>query len=148
MIIIRCTVPEIWSLRDRICCYFGPLFRFLPFTPLTSRKIKILKKWKKKRPADIIILQMCTINDHNVMYGSWDMEHNRQFFLPFWTIFCPFIQQVTTEKNTRRYHHFTQVHQKSWSYAILFILTYGVWECNFYFSFWTIFCPFTPLIRE
>ena len=22
-------------------------------------------------------------------YGSWDMEHNREDFLSFWTIFCP-----------------------------------------------------------
>ena len=28
--------------------------------------------------GDIIILQMCTINDNHMMYGSWDMEHNRQ----------------------------------------------------------------------
>ena len=26
------------------------------------------------------------------MYGSWDIEHDRQFF---WTIFCPFIPQTT-----------------------------------------------------
>ena len=31
------------------------------------------------------------------------------------------------EKNARRYHHFTQVYQKSWSYAILF-LRYGAWQ--------------------
>ena len=28
---------------------------------------------------------------HNhMMYGSWDMECNRQNFLSFWTISCPF----------------------------------------------------------
>ena len=42
MTIIWCTVPEIWSVTDRIF-YFGP---FLHFYPLTTQKIKILKKWK------------------------------------------------------------------------------------------------------
>ena len=62
---------------------------FCTFTPLTTWKIKILKKMKKT-PGDIIILHMCTINDNHMMYGSWDMEHNRHNFLSFWTIFCPF----------------------------------------------------------
>ena len=48
-------------------------------------------------------------------------------------------------KKAWRYHHFTQVYQKSWSYAILF-LRYMVCDgCNCYFSFWAIFCPFTTL---
>ena len=34
----------------------------------------------KKMSGDII-LHMCTINENHVMYGSWDMEHNRHFFL-------------------------------------------------------------------
>ena len=63
---------------------------FYPFTPLWTEKIKILKKWKKI-PEDIIIFQMYTINEHHMMYGSWDMECNRQNFLSFWTVFCPFI---------------------------------------------------------
>ena len=33
---------------------------------------------------------MRTINDSHLMYGSWDMKCNRQNFLTFWTIFCPF----------------------------------------------------------
>ena len=83
MTIIWYMVPEIWSMTDTIFC---------PFTPLTTQKNKILKKWKK---------------------------------------------------NTHRYHHFTQMHQKSWSYAILFLRCD---ICNCYFSFWAIFCPFTPLL--
>ena len=29
-------------------------------------------------PGDIIILHMCTKNYDQMMYGSWDMVHNRQ----------------------------------------------------------------------
>ena len=42
--IIWGTVPEILSETDRIFCHFGPFFFN---TPLTTRKIKILKQWKK-----------------------------------------------------------------------------------------------------
>ena len=117
---------------------------FCPFTSLTTKKIKILKKWKKHREilslythmyhkwqpydvcflryglwqteffvtldcflpfyppknpknqnfemkktsGDIIILYMCTKNDNDMMYGSWDMECDRQNFLSFWTVFA------------------------------------------------------------
>ena len=33
------------------------------------------------KPEDNIILQMCTINDSHMMYGSWDIKCNRQFFV-------------------------------------------------------------------
>ena len=68
---------------------------FCPFRPLTTRKLKILKL--KKTPGDIIVLHICTINDNHMMYGSWDMERNRQNFLSFWTIFRPF-NPLTTWK--------------------------------------------------
>ena len=32
----------------------------------------------KKTPEDIIILQMCNINDSHMMYGSWDMQCNEK----------------------------------------------------------------------
>ena len=62
---------------------------FCPFNPLTTQKIKILKKWIKK-PGDIIILRICTINDNHMMYGSWDMERQTTRSLWFWTAFYPF----------------------------------------------------------
>ena len=37
----------------------------------------------EKTHGDIIILHICTINDNNMMYGSWDMEHEGQDFLSF-----------------------------------------------------------------
>ena len=42
---------------------------FCPFTPLWTQKIKTLKKFLKT-PEDIILLQMCTINDSHLMHGS------------------------------------------------------------------------------
>ena len=46
---------------DRCNCYFSFWAIFCTFTPLTARKVKILKKWEKT-PWDIIILHMCTKN--------------------------------------------------------------------------------------
>ena len=37
----------------------------------------------KKTLEDVIILQMCTINDSHMTYVFSDMECNRQFFLSF-----------------------------------------------------------------
>ena len=83
-----------WNIR---CVRQKPLSSwaiFCPFSPLTTQKIKIEKL--KKTPGDIIILHICTINDNLFMCGSWDMEHDRQNFLSFWTAFCPFTMHHMT----------------------------------------------------
>ena len=75
--IIRwCTLPEMWCVTDVIVISHFELFILYPFIPLTAQKIKILKK-KKKRPWDIIILHKCTEKYDQMMYGSWDMVHDR-----------------------------------------------------------------------
>ena len=104
---------------------------FYPFTHLITQKTKILKNLKKTS-GDIIILHKSTINNHYMI--SWDMKHDWQFFLSFWTVFCPFTPLTTWKikilknwKKPWKNHHFTQVYQKTWSYAILF-LRYGIWQ--------------------
>ena len=51
----------------------------------------------KKLAGDIIILHMCTKNHNHMVYGSWDMECNRENFLSFSTVFCPYTP-LTTQK--------------------------------------------------
>ena len=87
-----------WDMvSDRCNCYFSFWAIFCHFTPLTAKKIKILKKWKKG-PRDIIILHMCTKNYDRMMYGSWDMVHDRcNCYILFWAIFCPFAH-LTAQK--------------------------------------------------
>ena len=107
---------------------------FCPFTPPDNPKNKNFEKMNKRR-GDIIILHMCSIDENHRMYGPWYMEPDRQNFLSFWTVFCPFTILTTAKikilknwkKNTWRYYHFTQVYQKSWSYATLF-LRYNAWQ--------------------
>ena len=55
------------------------------FTPLTTHKIKIFNKWKK--PLEI---HKCTINDNNIMYSSWYMEHDWENFFVILDYFLPF----------------------------------------------------------
>ena len=75
-----------YGVRQAEC--FVILGYFLPFQPpdnLKNHNFKI-----EKTSGDIITLHICTINDNHMMYDSWDMDRNRQNFLSFWTIFCPF----------------------------------------------------------
>ena len=107
--------------------------------PQQFRKSKL---WKNEKITyRYCHLHMCIINDNHMMYGSWDMEHGQQTCLSFWTIFCLFtpppqpsppplatqkIKILKNEKNAWRYHNFTKLYQKSWSYATL-LLRYNVW---------------------
>ena len=70
-------------------------------------------------------------------------------YFSFWTIFCTFITltariiKILIKKNTRRYHHFTQVYQKSWSYAIQF-LRYGAQRMEVLYFIFGYFLTFHP----
>ena len=104
----------------------------------------------KKIAGDIIILHMCTKNHNHMMYGSWDMECDRQNFLSLWTVFAllpPYGPKKSkfwkNEKNTWSYYYFTNVYHK-WQSCDVQFFRYRVQQTKF-LSFWTVFCPFTPL---
>ena len=87
-----------------------------------------------------------------MLYCSWDMVHDRCNYFSFWAIFYIFTPLTSPKnqnlkkkkkKNTRRYHHFRQVHQKSWSYDILF-LRYDAWQMYLLFFISRYFLPFYP----
>ena len=106
---------------------------FFPFAPLIPQKIKM-----EKVPGDTIILHMCTTNDNHMVHSSWDMEHNGQNFLSFLDHFLPFLSYQSKNskfwknlKNTWRYCRYTQVYQKSLSYATLFLRYDGNFELFF-----------------
>ena len=96
---------------------------FLSFWAI-SRKSKF---WKNEKSSwRCFHLHKCTINDNHMIYGFWDINCNRQIFLVIFGHFLPFYPpkmkiSQNWKKNTWRYHHFTQVFQKSWSQAILFL---------------------------
>ena len=65
-------VPQIWSATDRIFCHFGLFFVLLPPNNPKNQNFEKMKKKKQKtkKPRDIIMLHMFTINDNHMMYGS------------------------------------------------------------------------------
>ena len=69
------------SSWDMVCnrynCYFSFWTIFYPFNPATAKKNQNFEKMKKKH-GHIIILHTCTKNYEQMMYGSWDMLHNRR----------------------------------------------------------------------
>ena len=147
MTIIWCMVPEIWSAKDRIS-HFGPFFTLFTPPPSNNPKNQNFEKLKKL-PGDIIILHTYTINDNHMIYSSWDMKHDVQNFLSFWTVFCLFTPYNPKNQN------FEKLRKKPGYIIILHMCTinynymmYGSWdiECDWQnvLPFWTIFCPFTP----
>ena len=107
---------HIWFLRYRAQWteFFIILNHFLLFYPTNNKENQNFERMKKAH-EDIIILQMCTINGNNMMYGSWDMDHGRQIFLTVWTIFCLFILSNNPENKN---------FEKMKNYQILSLYTY------------------------
>ena len=109
---------------------------FCPFTPLTTWKVKILKNWKKHLEilsfymcVPQIMIRWCTVPEIRWMTDVIVISHFGLFFaLSFHFPISPKNQNLKKKlKNAWRYHHFTIMYQKSWSYAILF-LRYGAWQ--------------------
>ena len=129
---------------DMVCdgynCCFSFWAIFWSFTPLTARKMKISKQYKKT-PVDIIILHKCSRNQDHMRYYSWDIVCDRcNCYFLIWVIFCPFTSPSPPpqtipkmkiwkkwKKKKKTWRYFTQVYKKSWSYAVLF-LRYGIWK--------------------
>ena len=158
------------SSWDIVCvgcnCYCSFWVIFSPFPPLTAQK---MRTWKKHREISFntsvpkIMIICYTVPEIWCVTDVTAIFH-LGYFLPFYP--SNSLKKENFKKNEKnknkkikinppkttttttiawRYHHFTQVYQKSWSYAILF-LRYMVCDgCNCYFSFWAIFCPFTTL---
>ena len=111
------------------------------------------KATKKKKTLETDILHKCTIDDNHMIYGSWDINCNRQFFLSSWVSFCAFTvlkaQKMKVSKKIKM--------KTPGDIVILHKCTktrdhrlYCSWDmvrggCNCYFSFWAFFYPFTPL---
>ena len=87
-----------------------------------------------------------------IYYTVPETQHVRcNFYFSFWAMFCPFTTLTAWKKkiskkwkNASGYHQFTQVYQKSWSHAILF-LRYGTWQMKiFHFGLFFVLLPPPP----
>ena len=114
------------------CFWFWAIF--YPFTPYQPKKCKFQKmKFTQVYIPKIMIICM--------LYCSWDMVCDGCNCFSFWAIFYPF-NPYQPKKCKFQKMKFTQVYQKSWSYAILF-LRYGTWHVIiFHFGlFFTLLPP-------
>ena len=80
-----------WDIRHDGQSFLSLFFSFDPPNNQTNQTFEKMKRI----PGDSFILHLSTTNDNHMMYGSWDMEHNRQNFLLFWAIVCAFIPLTT-----------------------------------------------------
>ena len=138
------------SMTDRFFCHFGLFFALLPPNNPKNQNFETMKK----TPGDIIILHSCTINDNHMMYGPWDIEHDEQNFLSFWSIFYCFTplttQKIKILKNWNgKSRDIIILHKCSKNHDHMLYFSWDMVRnrCN-YFSFWTIFCTFTPLTAQ
>ena len=69
-------LTKIWNVTDIIFCHLRPFFALLPHC--WPRKFKFGKMYKTT--GEIILLQICTINQDHIMHGSWDIMCKGQSF--------------------------------------------------------------------
>ena len=94
---------------------------------------------------------MCTINQNHMMYGSWDIEHNRYNFSHFKWLFALLHpnnpENQSFEKMKKKKH--LEILSFYTSAPKIMIICYTVPEiwymADCYFSSWVTFYHFTPL---
>ena len=134
------------------------LDHFLPFyfpPPNNPENQNFVKNGNKYLvPGDIIILHKCTKYDKHMIYGFWDMKHNRQIFFVILGQFLPFYptsnpkNQNFEKKKHLKILSFYKSGTKNHDYML-----YCSWDMAhdrsiFLFSFSAIFCPSTPLTPQ
>ena len=83
--IMWCMVPKI---RSETKCFviLGHFLLLYPCNDLENQNFETMKKCQ-----EILSFYTCTINEDHMIYGSWNIRHNRQNFLLFWAnFFLPF----------------------------------------------------------
>ena len=123
--------------------FFVILDHFLPFYHSPPKK-------SKKIPRDIILLYIHLYHKWR-SYDIWFLKYkcNRQKFLSFWAIFCPFTtlttQKINILKNWKKLLEILSFYICiPWQSYDVWLLRYLAQQTDFFFSFWAIFCPPPP----
>ena len=109
------------------------LDHFLPFyMPLTTHRTKILKKWKNTWIYHHFTQVYHEWQSYDIWFLRYEVQQTECFvnlgrFLPIFPIKSLKNENIKKYIKSWRYHHFTQVFQKSWSWPIQF-LRYGAWQ--------------------
>ena len=143
-----------WHMaRDGCNCCFSFRAISCPFTSLAAQKVKISKQWKK--PMEISSFYTSVPKIMIIRYTVpeiWRMTDVIAIFIlgytfPFFLPNSPKNENFKTMKKRLGdiiLHKCTKNHDH---------ILYCYWDmtrarCNCYFSFWTIFSPFTPLTAQ
>ena len=151
----KCQSYDVWFLwyGAQQTDFFVILDNFLPFYHPTDPENQNFAKMNNTT-ENIVILKIHTINDSQMMYGLWDIEHERHNFLSFWTIFCPFLFNDPNNQNFEKLKKKTKTHTHTEGGSIILHtciknydhMLYCFWDMTRErynnFLFWTIFCPF------
>ena len=89
--------------------------------------------YHKWRSYDVWLLIYQVRKTYFVIFG---------YFLPFYPPNNPQNQNLEKMKKTTR--DITILYMSIIKKSYVWFLRYGAWQTEFFFSFWTIFCPFTP----
>ena len=145
-----------WNMdrnRHSFFVIFGHFFPFYPINYLKNQNLK--KKNNNKRHHH---LHLCTTNDNQMIYVSWDMECGWQNYLSIWAIF--YLLTPVRATKTKMFKNWKQKKQKKNKKKtrrdIILLkcaknhdhMLYFSWDmvrdgCNFYFHFVLFSCRFT-----
>ena len=167
---ISYTGPEIWYVTDVIIFHFGPFLSF--YHPLTAHawqteffvisdnflsiyplKTQKLKFWKNEKNAWKYYHFTQVYQKLGSCYTVPEVvRHGCNCYLSFWTYFCLFTpitawKMKISKKMKKTPSDVIILHMRTKNYDHM---VYCSWDmardrCNCYFSFWAIFCPFTPV---
>ena len=123
-------VPNIRIETDMFFCHFGPTPFYSP-PPTTTRKIKILRKWKREY-GDVFILHTCVLKITSYVWcmlpETWSVTDTFLSFLGIFYLFIPLttwkIKILKKWKKAWRYHHFTLVYH-NWQLCDVWFSRYG-----------------------
>ena len=100
-------------------------------------------------PGDIILLHMCTINEDHMIYDSWDIRHDGQFFVilgPFTLLTTQKIKILKKWKKRLEILFYTCVSQMT----IIWFMVSEIWSATdgFFCHFRLFSAPWPPLTTQ
>ena len=122
-----------WDIKCKGQSFLSFWAIFLPFDPPNNAKSQNFEKIKKS--LKILSFYICVPQMTIMVYGSWYIKHDRQNFLSFWAIFCPFPPNNPENQNLEKRKKlldisFTQVYHKWQSYYIWFLRYQMLFFCH------------------
>ena len=113
-------VPDIWSTTERIFLSFWTTF--CPFTPLTTQKIEILKKWKNRLEISSFYTSVPKIMI--IFYTVPEIWHVTDLIcFSFWAILLPFYPPSPPLPNSPKNQNFQKMKKTSGDIIILHMCT-------------------------